>query len=278
MWYWLVKLERMVFALPFVVYYPLRGIPFSLRCKTCGKWLLEQQCLRPGLCRNCHKEMIFSQHPQFWNTVYTAGRGKETRFASEYSREVAKRVRDGRILDVGCGRGDILSRVQSEHRELFGFDISLEGIEQAKERVNGGNFCLGNAGNIPFKSDTFDCLICSEVLEHIPSDEPMRELYRVLKPNGIAIITVPNGRGPAGDIPTHIRLFSFNSFMDYVTAAGFKIISTPKLGLHVLFLHGTMRILSQIVGRPLPFASPFGIRVPEFLALHFLIECRKPPE
>jgi len=195
-----------------------------------------------------------------------------------YPREVAKRVGDGRILDVGCGRGYILSKVPSEHRQLFGFDISLEGIEQAKQRVKEGNFYLGDASNIPFKSDTFDCLICSELLEHIQGDDPITECYRVLKPDGIALFTVPNGRGPAGDIPTHIRLFSFSSFVDYVTAAGFEIISTQKLGLHVLFLHSTMRILSQILGKDLPFISPLGLRVPEFLAINFLIECRKPPE
>ncbi len=275
MWYWLVRMEGVVLAPPFVVYYALRRVPFSLRCKECRGWLLEQRYLRPGLCRNCHKEAIFSRHPGYWDEVY--GPSQDQDLSGVIHRRVAKKVTDGRILDVGCGAGYILSRMQSPHRELFGFDITLQGVQRARERVNGGSFCIGDAGSIPFKSDTFDCLTCSEVLEHIPGDEPIRELYRVLKPNGIGVITVPNGKGPAGKEATHIRLFSLHSIMDSLMKAGFEVISYQKFGLYLPLIHSTLSILYQILGKGQPSFYPVDIDVPEFLAFDFLIECRKPP-
>jgi len=274
MWYWLIKLEGMVLAPPFVVYYALRGIPFSLRCKKCQRWLIEQRSLRPGICRKCQREMIFSRHPEFWSKEYASCRYLE--LSGFIHRRVAKRVTDGRILDVGCGAGYILSRMQSQQRELFGFDITLEGVKRAKERVKEANFYLGDAGNIPFKSDTFDCLICSEILEHIPSDDPIKECYRVLKPAGIAVITVPNGKGPSGKEPTHIRLFSSLSIVNLLKEAGFEVISCQKFGLYLPFITPLLSIIYQILGKGPPPLYPLDINVPEFLAIDFLIECRKP--
>ena len=46
--------------------------------------------------------------------------------------------------------------------------------------------------HIPFKSDTFDCILCSHVLEHVPDDQKaMREMFRILRPGGWAILQVP---------------------------------------------------------------------------------------
>lgn len=275
MWYWLIKLEGIVLALPFIVYYALRGIPFSLRCKRCRRWLLEQRSLRPGMCIKCQREMIFSQHPEYWDKEYASPECREP--SGFIHRRVAKRARNGRILDVGCGGGYILSKVQSQHRELFGFDITLEGVKRAKKWVKEVNFCLGDARNIPFKPDTFDCLTCSEVLEHIPSDEPFRELYRVLKPGGIALVTVPNGRGPSGKESTHIRFFSSRSIVNLLKEAGFEVISCQKFGLYLPFITPILSVLYQILGKGPPPLYPLDIDVPEFLSIDFLIECRKPP-
>jgi len=92
---------------------------------------------------------------------------------------------------------------------------------------------------IPFPADHFDLLICSHVLEHVPDDRAaMRELFRVLKPGGLAILLVPLSTRPTTDEdPTvtdpderqrrfgqrdHVRLYG-RDYVDRLRAAGFTV-------------------------------------------------------
>jgi SAM-dependent methyltransferase len=97
----------------------------------------------------------------------------------------------GRVLDVGCGYGDMLAETRSAVR--IGIDVNLDALRQAATRAAGARFAMGAVESLPFKSNTFDGVICSEVLEHL--DEPAtlaQEIVRVTKPNGVYCITVPN--------------------------------------------------------------------------------------
>ena len=96
------------------------------------------------------------------------------------------------ILDVGCGAGNMLDQVRSTHR--FGVDISnfvlALSINRLEDRVD---LSRGNAELLPFKDDTFDKVFCSEVIEHTMNpDKVIREIYRVLKPEGICVVSIPN--------------------------------------------------------------------------------------
>ena len=195
-----------------------------------------------------------------------------------HDRRTAKGVGYEIILDVGCGRGYLLSMLKPEGRALCGLDVSPAAARAAKTIVRDASFLAGEAQNVPFKSDSFDYLICTELLEHLQGDGAIREFYRVLKPGGTVLITVPNGKGPEGKFwSAHIRFFSFSSIMDFLKGAGFEIVSGQKFGLYIPFVTRFIRILSHLLDKNLPFSSELNIEVPEFLAATFLIECRKPP-
>jgi ubiquinone/menaquinone biosynthesis C-methylase UbiE len=96
-----------------------------------------------------------------------------------------------RILDVGCGYGDML--VESTARTRVGVDVNLDALRHAAGRARAVHFALGAVEQLPFKSGSFDGVICSEVLEHL--DEPQRlarEIERITRPGGSICITVPN--------------------------------------------------------------------------------------
>jgi SAM-dependent methyltransferase len=94
--------------------------------------------------------------------------------------------------------------------------------------------------DLPFESETFDVVICSHVLEHVPDDlKAMAEMKRVLKPDGRALLMVPlatdglpTDEDPSiVDIPTreqrfgqwdHVRLYSPDDFMARLVSAGFE--------------------------------------------------------
>lgn len=103
-----------------------------------------------------------------------------------------------RILDVGCGNGNIARGIGSLGYEVLGIDFSQEAIRYAKSKNTLSNvkFSVCSAEQVN-DAEQFDAAICSEVLEHLHHPEHLVEtLSHLLKPGAILIATVPNGVGP----------------------------------------------------------------------------------
>lgn len=97
--------------------------------------------------------------------------------------------KERKILDVGCGTGKNLETF-SRFGTAWGIDISQEAINFCKKRgLN--NVLLGNITKIPFPKHHFDYVTALDVLEHVDDTKALTEIYRVLRPEGIVIITVP---------------------------------------------------------------------------------------
>jgi ubiquinone/menaquinone biosynthesis C-methylase UbiE len=100
--------------------------------------------------------------------------------------------KEDRILEVGCGAGNILEKVPLGN--LFGIDISSFILTKARQKLSEkADLFQADAQNLPFKDRVFRQVICSEVLEHLldPSAS-LREIERILNHQGIAVISVPN--------------------------------------------------------------------------------------
>jgi len=101
--------------------------------------------------------------------------------------------KDEELLDVGCGDGLQLEAFfkNNPRLQLSGVDISEKRIERASKRVK-GSLMVGSAYKLPFKSNFFDAVICSEVLEHVPNPGIiLSEISRVLKKKGVCMVSVP---------------------------------------------------------------------------------------
>lgn len=109
--------------------------------------------------------------------------------------ELGNIPRKSTILDVGCGIGNILYALYSNgYKNLYGFDIEKELINAAKKIIPRAHLFIGNAENIPLKSEYFDYCTCYDLLEHIKKPHiVLKEINGVLKPNGTLYITVANG-------------------------------------------------------------------------------------
>lgn len=104
---------------------------------------------------------------------------------------------DVSVLDIGCGNGSIALPIASLGYRVVGVDVDADSIEHASranrfpnarfEVVEGDSFDLG---------ERFDLVICSEVLEHLHEPVPLiSTIAHVMKRDGFAIVTVPNGQG-----------------------------------------------------------------------------------
>lgn len=105
------------------------------------------------------------------------------------------------ILDMPCGRGFYLNMIRFVSKaKLIGADLDAEVIHKANANIghlNDVTLLRANIYQLPFPDSIFDAVILSEVLEHIDDDVAgLKEAYRVLKPGGVAVITVPNANYP----------------------------------------------------------------------------------
>ena len=107
-------------------------------------------------------------------------------------------LKRGLILDAGCGTGRFSEKLVKMGFSVTGIDFSEESLKIARQRVGPekAKFFSGSLLKLPFESESFDGILCSEVLSHILKEEDalqtLRELKRVLKPGGECIITAEN--------------------------------------------------------------------------------------
>ncbi len=103
-----------------------------------------------------------------------------------------------RVLDAGCGAGVFLRELQKLGHVVWGVDQSVEMAREAGRAENsagtGNGLCLvADVESLPIKECSFDAVICVGVLQYLKRDRPaIGELSRILRPGGIAIITIPN--------------------------------------------------------------------------------------
>ncbi|MCK5595253.1 class I SAM-dependent methyltransferase [bacterium] len=133
--------------------------------------------------------------------------------------------KDNRILDIGCGTGIVL-KMLNKYGLASGLDISHDALSFCKGRGLNSLF-LGSATSLPFPDETFSLVTALDILEHIEDDTlALREIRRVLKKGGLAIITTPAFPNlcSSHDISLgHKRRYTFIELEKKVTFAGFKI-------------------------------------------------------
>ncbi len=136
----------------------------------------------------------------------------------------------GRVLDVGCGQKPYCSLFQST--EYIGMDVEVSGHDHTNEQIDvyyDGTF-------FPFEENSFDAVICNQVLEHIATPEiTLSEIQRVLKPQGYVLLTAPF----LGD--EHEQPFDFYRYSSYgmrylLEKHNFEIIKTVKCNRNIALL------------------------------------------
>lgn len=138
-----------------------------------------------------------------------------------------------KLLDVGCGTGAAVKY----HREIGGIDAyGIDFAEPAKEtwkEIGVDKYCqVASAENIPYQSNEFDMVTCTDVLEHIPEENVQKaldEMWRVGSKDFFFIIALEPARSkmPHDGSEPHICLKSPNWWVDTIGQAGYRYKRDP---------------------------------------------------
>jgi ubiquinone/menaquinone biosynthesis C-methylase UbiE len=188
-----------------------------VRCRRCGIVYVNP---RPT------KEAIHSYYPtEFYEIMDKETVLEHKRSQLEAKFELVKHIDSGRLLDVGCGKGEFLYFMQGKGWLVKGVEFSSKPPNMFEQAIFYGEL---DEANYPVNS--FDLVTIWAVLEHVYDPlRTLKEINRVLIPGGTIVLLVTNFNSvPArfmrhDDIPRHTTLFSKRTIAKMLTLIGFEV-------------------------------------------------------
>jgi 2-polyprenyl-3-methyl-5-hydroxy-6-metoxy-1,4-benzoquinol methylase len=174
-------------------------------------------------------------------------------------------ARRGRMLDVGCGNGDLVEMARDYGWQAEGIDLDAKAIANA--RGKGLNVRLGMLAEQAYPDSTFDLITMSHVIEHLHDPVSiLRESYRLIKGDGLLVVSTPNtasvGHRKFGpywrglEPPRHLRLFNPRTLAEVARRASFenrRVASTLSLNL-------SMEMISRRIREEGDLNAPFSTK------------------
>ena len=178
-------------------------------------------------------------------------------------------LREGKVLDLGCAFGFATLKLARKGYTTIGVDNSARYIAWARRRHPGGTYLQSSAESLPLEDASFDAVLCLDVLEHVVDQAAViREIERVLRPEGMLILSVPH-RGLLG------WLDSLNLYAKLVrtTHHGLFPQEIAQTGIH---RHYSVRQLQQLLGSAFHLRRVIctGLGIAELVNLPLLLLCR----
>lgn len=239
----------------------------------------------------------------YWDRVRRSRPSAERRNAGKLAKILTLYLPESaKILDIGCGDGSGANIVQMPVSAYVGIDLSMTALKRARQ-VDVRPVMADVGLPIPFESAGFNVALCTEVLEHLFDPETLLdEVHRLLEPEGVLLISVPNiahfphrirllgGKFVAGGDPStadrpwrdpHIRFFTRQALVNLLNSTGFSPVRTYGLGTSLLTGMPILSVLlarlfgPRTVERLSDVFEPLGRWWPSLFAGHILVIAKK---
>lgn len=203
-------------------------------CKICGLIYLDTQPEEDRIKEFYSEDYFHSQHPEGYHDII-ARKDDVVNYRLKAIVELINKLSPtkGRLLEVGCAVGYFLELAQQAGWEVQGVELSSWAAEYAKEKTK---VQVSTAKLEDFPSSYFDAVVMIELIEHTQNPALfLNEVYRILKPEGLILITTPNSKSIHAEIwekrfqeifliPEHLFLFSIPTIKRILELTNFKII------------------------------------------------------
>jgi len=153
--------------------------------------------------------------------------------------EFAPYRQTNRLLDIGCGAGNLLRAARKSGWDAQGVDVAVNAAKHVREL--GFEVFRGELRDAHFPAAHFDVITAAELLEHLPDPRAeLNEIVRLLRPGGLFWTTTPHACGLAARVlglkwrcispPEHLQLFSANGLKSLMRDVGFREIRVQTTG------------------------------------------------
>lgn len=135
---------------------------------------------------------------------------------------------DSKVLDIGAGAGAFAE--YCEKKDIYLYDGNEESVKQLEKKYE--NVFLGSLPELPFEDEFFNVIHCSHVVEHLEPQvfyDTLKEMNRCLKPEGVLVISAPLMWDRFYDDLSHIKPYSPNVYIKYLTDTGNNNFTRNKI-------------------------------------------------
>ncbi len=214
------------------------GLLFGIaRCETCGLVFTNPRPTESEMARFYGESYYGPKHRRFlWPFEWV-----ETFFRFRRVKNIEHFKKTGRILDVGCGRAQMLTLMRKRGWEVYGTEWTEESTHNAR-KILGSHIMVGEVFNLELPDQHFDCITLWHVFEHTYHPRKiLAEISSIIKPGGLLIIALHNfdsrmarfgGRNWFNfDSPRHLMHFTPAQLQKLLGEYGLKSVETSHFSL-----------------------------------------------
>lgn len=193
---------------------------------------------------------------------------------------IAIKKRCNNILVIGSGPGDHLPIISTYADEIIGLDINLNYVNMANKMLKERNILNAravheDAQNMPFRNETFDCVFGMNILHHVLGKKVYREIYRVLKKEGVYLGLEPNILNPLSAVKHTLQKGESGAFKvnRFNISRKFRQVKFSNIKLYPTNL--TLKFLNRFTYLLLSAADNFSYFPFSLFSINFHIYARK---
>lgn len=217
-----------------------------VKCENCNLVFLNPQPTEEELRRFYPREYFCTHEDTYRSSIFSS-------LILDKVKEATRFRKSGKLLDIGCGQGWFLQKMQQKGFEVHGLDSSPVACQLASKKVGSYNIFEGNLFSVDLQEKAYDVITLWHVIEHLNTPiEALKRIRGLLKKEGMLIICCPNFNSFLRAIfkenwyplfvPHHLFQFTLQTLSRILQISGYKVKHQKKHFVDPITNMGSLKI------------------------------------